>query len=896
MRQVDLNWLENPKGDFVESLRAPGSVILAPFVQGDTIRLAVTKVVKAESGLVPLTVKPWSFDQIRVSIGYIDKRPDKGTFKLTIAGSPTATITLPTDWDDAAAVATWKADVITKINAVAGANAARLDDPVDAPAHLLFITWTSTTDEREIGISNVSIVPPIDTQSAVQVLQPAPAFSQVVKLSTLPLVIASDFEFPDPPAPEIAGERDGSASANEVQLLILPEGITGAFDLLWDSSRTTPLAVSGLTADKIAQALNAIVVDGGSNPSFAVTERAVQIGRKFAIEFIGPLAGADQALLVATPRDQDASLTAFGDMELRREAFERALYGQSEIKLQLEFVVTADGGESTVLREITLLNDMTSGATETSAEEQGAVFVRTEQVIVDNSTLTPLATVAVGGAFTPPSALAAGAELLVNHNLGSRKVRVRVLYESSESPEQWRELQLGGEFEYYSTSTAQVSISFAFAITNTPGDEWYRGRLQVQVISPDSTVQLMEHQHTWDEVRVSLPSGQTLTSKLADIEAALGMVDGTSAIPASRITGLLKAGQIDLTSLAAGLESNERFLATLITLGKSSAFLTAISEELRNNSAFLETLKLFAANDEFLAALLQALEANDDFESTIIRVVNAALAGGTGLPIDSVPLVLPAFSFTWPPQVEVTFADAVVPTLTVFAPLPCAVLNVSSGGNVAGELNAASIDTTKYFTVSGSAFSRDVEARRGEDFSNGVLVANHQGIWFALSGSSGDYYPAEMEKQIGSVSVNSRMLREGTQLVVTFPVQAQLRGGATGQGVLILEQGVPTATGSAPANLASMTWTSRFEQTILLTDALASHILRLTVVRPVGGGALTASLRCYGADVTLSPSNNPDGAWRLRFGNFDVINSTDLQRGSLLIQMLNPLAAIVPIE
>src|SRR4029434_9119544 len=179
MRQVDLNWLENPKGDFVESLRAPGSVILAPFVQGDTIRFAVTKVVKAESGLVPLTVKPWSFDQIRVSIGYIDKRPDKGTFKLTIAGSPTATITLPTDWDDAAAVATWKADVITKVNAVAGANAARLDDPAAAPAHFLFITWTSTTDEREMGISNVSIVPPIDTQSAVQVLQPAPAFSQV---------------------------------------------------------------------------------------------------------------------------------------------------------------------------------------------------------------------------------------------------------------------------------------------------------------------------------------------------------------------------------------------------------------------------------------------------------------------------------------------------------------------------------------------------------------------------------------------------------------------------------------------------------------------------------------------------------------------------------------------
>jgi hypothetical protein len=188
-----------------------------------------------------------------------------------------------------------------------------------------------------------------------------------------------------------------------------------------------------------------------------------------------------------------------------------------------------------------------------------------------------------------------------------------------------------------------------------------------------------------------------------------------------------------------------------------------------------------------------------------------------------------------------------------------------------------------------------VEARRGEDFAIGDIVANPQGFWLKLVGSSNDFYPAEMEFLICALALNSKMLRVGTQLVATLPVQAALRGGAFGQAVLIIEQGVPAAEATAPANLQTMTWTSRFEQTIVLSEPLASHALRLTVTRPIGGGAITANVRMYGADNALAPANNPDSAWRLRFGNFDVTNSASLQRGSLLVQMLNPLAAVVPV-
>src|SRR6185369_1561846 len=181
----------------------------------------------------------------------------------------------------------------------------------------------------------------------------------------------------------------------------------------------------------------------------------------------------------------------------------------------------------------------------------------------------------------------------------------------------------------------------------------------------------------------------------------------------------------------------------------------------------------------------------------------------------------------------------------------------SDGGNISGELAAANVAAATRYTVNGSAYSRDVEARRGQDFANGTIIGNPQGIWIPLAGSSNDFYPAEMEQLVAQIGLNASMLRQGTQLVATLPVQTQLLGGAVGQAVLIIEQGVPAAEASAPANLQTVTWTSRFEQTILLNDALTAHVMRLVITRPTGGGALTGVLRMYGADNPLSPANTP---------------------------------------
>src|SRR5436190_2072391 len=109
MRTVSLNVFEE-KGDFVESVSSASAAVLAPFTEGDTIQFAVTKVVRPSDPsktLSTFVLNPWDFTQIRVSIGYIDRAMESGTFKLKVHDDLTAAITWPTDLS-AGNVATWK--------------------------------------------------------------------------------------------------------------------------------------------------------------------------------------------------------------------------------------------------------------------------------------------------------------------------------------------------------------------------------------------------------------------------------------------------------------------------------------------------------------------------------------------------------------------------------------------------------------------------------------------------------------------------------------------------------------------------------------------------------------------------------------------------------------------
>jgi hypothetical protein len=126
-----------------------------------------------------------------------------------------------------------------------------------------------------------------------------------------------------------------------------------------------------------------------------------------------------KAELVPTMYDQQGAPFWTGTLVLDGLGLEMALNGASEVEIVFELVIT-DDGEETYLLPFVLENDMTAADTATSAEEAGAVFTRTETVVVDDSTIEPFASMAAGGSFQPPAAVGAGVAITVTHNFGTR--------------------------------------------------------------------------------------------------------------------------------------------------------------------------------------------------------------------------------------------------------------------------------------------------------------------------------------------------------------------------------------------------------------------------------------------------------------------------------------------
>jgi hypothetical protein len=829
MRTLTLNVSED-KGDFVESVSASAPAVIPPLTQGDTVRLAVTKVVRPENPTATLDafiVKPWSFSEIRFSLGYIDKAPESGTFKLHVGSSTTGALTWPADPTDAAAVVTWKAGIVTAINAIAGTGAVRLSDPANTPANFIYLTWTSPTDNREITLVENRLVPAINTDEAVTNTNALPAYEQLIKLSRLPLVETVDFAFPSPVAPTIAREVTGASGANEVQIIALNSAAVGAFDLTWSGAHTAPLSITGLTAAQIAAALNAIVVDGASNPSFSVSARTSAPGTtKFAVSFIGPLAAAPQSYLVAAALQTETELTAYGTVELRRELFERALNGAASTSLLAELVIVDGGGESTILRTLTLLNDMTGPGTESAIGAGGGILTLTTTVYIDESTADPFVTAAAGLAYTVPIGAVGASSISVPHtDFASALVGVRVHKQTSSDPEVWVECK---ETEYGNSTTdpfTHTVVTFPFLFVNDADSDFHYAKWKILLTDPDATVALSAFKMAWDDVLESLPSGQTLTAKLAAVEAAIGVFSGALTVAAANISGTLAPAQIDSSALATALVGKATFAAALQSLfATSPATVDALVNQLSGSATFLTAFNsTIASNTSVGDTIAAALASNNTFESTlqslvldIIQSTGNIPAGQTLYVIDPVdlriplPLVIPAAPTTRTvsatEESTVTSGDTstkVVKPVTVqvstpatepvYQPLSQARPGLTSGGTKTGRLPETDAGTS-YYTVVTSATSRtSASGRRGTTFADGAKIA-FKGHWFEVVLMDGAWYPREYEQTIvPTLSIDAAELYAGSRLSLDVPMFLQLAGNCVGRLSFLAEIGPDTA-------------------------------------------------------------------------------------------------------
>jgi len=661
MRELHL-YPDRQRGVLVDSLTSAAALTRILGFQNDTLKLFVhgglTKRPPESLSTAPYIEQPWSFNALRASIsaitatGSVDVAPERGTFKLRVEDQTTGAIEWPEPADPAAGltaaeIATFKAAVLAALQGLSNVEANDIEaaDPLGAPVHTLYFAWTDPTDEREIEIIDAHLQPPVEAE--VGVVQASP-FVQFVKLVQLPIVFADEFEFPNAPVATIASERAGGAGVNEVQRLTIPED--GAFDLTWEGARTAVLSCAGLTAATIASALNAIVTSGASNPSFAVLERSPRV---FAVEFIGPLANADQALLVATMRQTASSLVAVAPLPLTSRRFERALNGAQEVKLRFELVI--DSEENTFQVDFLIQNDATGPGTAQSIEEQNAVLVRTETIYIDESGLEPIATVAAGVSASAPSAVAAGVALSVPHGKNTWDPDVRVfrrlvdhvafaLDPSDVDAATEGSVPLGpGEFGSEATTVNDVEITFATALVDDPASEWDYRLIKLYIYSPNSTVELLAHPHPISDIT-------GLQALLDALAAAIGMFGANLKIPASSIDGKVAATQIDIDS-----------------------FIDAINTAISNNATTAETwynmIRGALETPGTIERLVELLGLSPAMTDLIRRLLLAALASlqatGASITINGIPsvtLVYPPSHTIEGPTVKTTVPAAIEKT------------------------------------------------------------------------------------------------------------------------------------------------------------------------------------------------------------------------------------------
>jgi len=809
MRDFQL-YLDRPANAFVEGFDSANPLGKLSATQGDGCRFFIHNAVKNTA--VPASVvyveQPLEFTSLRASIGLVDAPANRGTFCFRVGDQTTAPLNWPTDLTPSG-LATWKSAALAAI--IALSNVAPGDivisDPTGTPVNFFYYTWTNPARTDVISVVNNSLLPLCRYQQEGSLT--SVGYTQLIKLVQFPYAMAAttadpaNFTRPMPPVITVGETQPGGAGVDEEQMILVPDDATGSVAFGWTGAQTASLAIGTMTATSIAAALNKLVVDGDSNPSFTVDDRSDKSGRRFAVRCIGPLAGAAQALLTVVMIDQQLVPYAVGVLDLTVAgtalAIEQALNGKDSVDLQFELVIVSDAKEETFRRTITILNDMTDADTPTEANLAGAISVITQTIIVDNSTSEPFATVAPGCVFSPSTAIAARTAATYVHNLGSRNTWVRGEYRTSANgdPEIWRGLQ-EGELSWLTVDENNTSVTLAYATSNTVTDTYYKGRFKLYFMTPDAVVQIFANlKMTWDQCLDTIPGGLSVRAKFALIDTALGIIGGSLTVPGSSITGTIAGSKIDITSLSTLLQTSAAFLAVLQSIISNATLIDNIGAALFSSSKFVTTLtNLVTSNADLLNALIAALFASPAYNTALAAQVASILQGNTVALTDKLVFILPTIAQNFPALL----------TDGNYAPVPAAQASPTDLGTYNGHTylpRPSSSNAGKFYTIGASGTGI---APHRNLFADGDVVYSDGREWHLAEVIGSKYCAADFARELFMIEVKEDMLTTSTQFSLLFQFALTCVGNCKTFYRFRLERGhaIDAASGSAPnTDLAS---------------------------------------------------------------------------------------------
>ena len=840
----------------------PGAPKLPPLTQGDEYRLRLHFLQPYGGvGVRGLRVFRPSFETIKVGLGFIDRAPEAGSWKLKVGANTTPELPAnPT-----------KAAVSAALNALASVIALGGVEVQDAGAPNIYrLRWLDADVDTDLAVVEVvenRLQPKCFWRKASYATDAG--WITLLKVMQSPIAFTDQFAFAMPPAVTVAEARAGTGARNAVAVLTIPDAAVGSFDLTWSGLTTLILPTRNLAARSLEEALQALLPDPPRG--FVVTSPRRGV---YYIEFTGPLGLSAQPLPTVTMHDQSDTPFPEAAFSLDVPGAELLLDGKAEAKgLTLECEVTAGGRTITLFQEtVTLHNDMIDDPMALVADPEWLEEIQRPTATVDYD---PASQVVGMLGYQDFAGDGIAGVWTYTHNLGTLNVHITV-----------RDNVAGTRIPD-NTYTAEILNQNQVRITfpSAPDEDQY----VVIISAANADNHFLAHVHSIAEI-----SG--LQAALDALSAAGNPLELWPVIPLAKLP-MIPPTKISGPLLDAHIPANvprvdgDGYLGVAV-LPPEVPRLAQDGTMIFRSRETNEWTTLLRPDGTVPAERLGDLAQLPGFAEAVRAAISGAGISGAAL-----SFALPSASELYPgrapaPDVAQIDAaslprpggllpaihDATVTALTV--PLPAA------GPTYAGHVYEN--ETSDPVQLPGGL------GRRGAVVGEGEFAACDGRVWYRVrrEGTTSTYHPMDFERELCLLDVNESMMPVGSifTLLLDFELQI-LRSETRAQWVLLIELGAfGRVADPAGTYIEGIVWQSSPALTLplRLTSVRTPHAVGLQVTRTAD--AITGSTRLYrGAwtDAAAAAPTGPGFVVRARLWRFDTEDHLSDPRGYVFLR-LNP--------
>lgn len=341
-------WVNVTDRELVQSFQSNSTANIPKFTQGDNIPLEIILLEKTGNDGQVFSNFEINSETLKVALGRVDQAATSGTFTLTFDGDTTSAL----NYNATAAEVDTALNALTSITTaggvtVSGSNGGPFTVAFDTVGAQNYITSDLSLIEPSAVLSNIRKQTGDGSTKEIQVL----------RIQENLLGLTTSFSAIPAPIATISTLIAGASGVNEIQQLKIDRQCIGGVIALAFGGASTSFKY-GATAAEVKTSLEGNSNIGANNIS--VTKVSDQV---YTFEFIGTLAGADQAAITVDDSGLDGFSGFSGTLDLDNYSVQSFLNGTEEGDCYLEIELT-DGSNITTLCTVAakIVNDVINSA------------------------------------------------------------------------------------------------------------------------------------------------------------------------------------------------------------------------------------------------------------------------------------------------------------------------------------------------------------------------------------------------------------------------------------------------------------------------------------------------------------------------------------------------------